>query len=207
MWRRVSNLPVRPVKNRSHGKCPGLQRRDIMLKRVKIHEFEIGLLFRDGEFRGLLEAGRHWFIDPLGRVRVDVASLRAPWLVHDKLDVIVKSGALGERARLVDLKDYERALVWVDGRFSHVLPPGLFAYWITYRDVKVEVVDARAGRFVHQDLPVILKTQGSERVLEAFSVPAGHVGVWFRDGNFIETLPPGRHAFWQHMTENRLVPV
>jgi regulator of protease activity HflC (stomatin/prohibitin superfamily) len=179
----------------------------MLLKRVKIHEFELGLLFRDGEFRGLLEAGRHWFVDPLGHVRVEVVSQRAPWLVHERLDVIVKSGALGERARVVDLKDYERALVWVDGRFSHMLPPGLFAFWTTYRDVKIEVLDARAGRFVHQDLPVILKAQGSERVLETFSVPAGHVGVWFRDGNFVETLPPGRHAFWKNCADIKLVPV
>ena len=89
----------------------------------------MGLYFRDGEFQGLLGAGRHWFFDPLGKVRVEVVSQRDPWLVHEKLDVIVKSGALQDRAVVLDLKDYERALVWIDGRFSHVLPPGLYAYW------------------------------------------------------------------------------
>ena len=49
--------------------------------------------------------------------------------MHEKLDVIVRSGALKDRAVVLDLKDYERALVWIDGRFSHVLPPGLYAYW------------------------------------------------------------------------------
>ena len=79
-------------------------------------------------------------------------SQRDPWLVHDKLDVIVKSGALKDRAVVLDLKDYQRALVWIDGRFSHVLPPGLFAYWNDLRDVKVDVVDARSIRFEHVDL-------------------------------------------------------
>src|SRR5881409_1979746 len=114
-----------------------------MIKLIKIHEYEIGLYFYDGEFRGLIEAGRHWIFDPLRRVRVEIVSQRAPWLVHDKLDVIVKAGVLEGRAQVVDLKDYERALVWVDGRFSHVLPPGLYAYWTTYRAVRIEIVDAR----------------------------------------------------------------
>jgi regulator of protease activity HflC (stomatin/prohibitin superfamily) len=179
----------------------------MFVKIINIQEFEIGLLFRNGAFRGLLDAGRHWFLDPLGRVRMDVVSQRTAWLLHDKLDVIVKSGVLEGRARVVDLKDYERGLVWIDGRFSHVLPPGLYAYWTTFHDVKVEIVDARAGRFTHADLPVILKAAGSERVLECAAVPAGHVGVWFRDGTFVETLPPGRHAFWKNSAEFKLVPV
>jgi regulator of protease activity HflC (stomatin/prohibitin superfamily) len=178
-----------------------------MLQRIKIHSYEVGLYFHDGEFRGLLDGGRHWFFDPLGRVHVETVSLRAPWLVHEKLDVIADSGALAERAIVLDLKDYERGLVWIDGRFSHVLPPGLHAYWTALREVRVEVVDARSVRFTHPDLPVILKSGLVERVLDTVHVPAGHAGVWFRDGNYVETLPSGRYAFWKNLAEVKLVPV
>ena len=71
--------------------------------------------------------------------------------------MIVKSGALADRAVVLDLKDYERALVWIDGRFSHVLPPGLYAYWTGVKDVRVEVVDARKVRFEHPDFKVIVR--------------------------------------------------
>src|SRR5207245_4724133 len=128
-------------------------------------QHEMCLYFRDREFHGLLETGRYWFFDPLGRVRVQVVPQRPAWLVHEKLDEIVKSGALGDRALVLDLKDYERALVWIDGRFSHVLPPGLYAYWTTFCDVKAEIVDAGTVRFVHPDLPVIVKSAMAARVL------------------------------------------
>jgi regulator of protease activity HflC (stomatin/prohibitin superfamily) len=179
----------------------------MVFKFIKVPEHEFGLYFRDGEFRGLLEPGRHWFFDPLRRVRVEVVSQRAPWLLHDKLDVIVKSGVLEGMAEVVDLKDYQRALVWVDGRFSHVLPPGLYAYWTTCRDVRIEVVDAQRVRFLHPDLPVIVKSLQVERVLDSNLVPAGHVGVWFRDGDFAETLSPGRHAFWKNIADVKFVAV
>ena len=71
-----------------------------MMKTIKIRSYEIGLHFRDGEFKELLGAGRHWFFDPLGKVKVEVVSQRAPWLVHEKLDLIVKSGTLKDRKAL-----------------------------------------------------------------------------------------------------------
>jgi regulator of protease activity HflC (stomatin/prohibitin superfamily) len=179
----------------------------VVIKLVKIKKYDIGLHFRDGEFVGLLEPGWHWLFNPLGRVRVEAVSQRAPWLTHEKLDVIVKSGALGNRALVLDLKDYERALVWIDDRFSHVLPPGLHVYWTTLRSVKAEIVDARTVRFTHPDLPVIAKAQMADRVLETMTVPAGHGGLWFRDGSLVETLPPGRYAFWKNVAEVKLVPV
>ena len=96
-----------------------------LVKTVKIRSFEKGLCFRDREFQGVLGTGRHWFVDPLSRIKVDVVSQRSPWIEHEDLDVIVKSGALEGLATVVDLKDYQRALVWVDGRFEKVLGPGL----------------------------------------------------------------------------------
>ena len=177
----------------------------LFLKSVKIRNFEAGLCFRDGEFEGILTAGRHWFVDPLNRVHVDVVSQRDPWLVHPKLDMIVRSGALADRAVVLDLKDYERALVWIEGRFSHVLPAGLYAYWIGQKQVKTEVIDARKVRFEHPDLPVISRSQLAERVLELIVVEPHYVGVLFLDGSYVSTLSAGRFAFWKNMAQVKVV--
>jgi hypothetical protein len=192
-----------------------------IIKTIKIRSYEMGLYFRDGEFKGLLREGRHWFVDPLGKVKVEVVSQRAPWLAHEKLDVISRSGALKDRAVVLDLKDYERALVWIDGRFSHILPPGLYAYWTALRDVKVEVTNLKtqppaadgasasaakyAVRFEHPDLKVIVQSPSVERVLELATVQAHHVGVLYIDGDFVETLAPGRYAFWKNMAQVKFV--
>ena len=178
-----------------------------LFKKIKIRSYEIGLQFRDGEFKGLLTEGRRWIFDPWGKVRVDIVSRRDPWLVHEKLDVIVKSGALKDRAVVLDLKDYQRALVWIDGRFSHVLPPGLFAYWNDLRDVTVDVVDARGVRFEHADLSVITHSVQADRVLDTASIEQGYQGVLFIDGKFTDVLSPGRYAFWNNTATVKLVPV
>src|SRR5262245_27585681 len=137
-----------------------------MFKRVKIRSYEYGLYFREGEFKGLMSPGRYWMFAPLLKTQVDIVSQRAPWLVHEKLDVIVKSGALAGRAEVVDLKAYQRALVWIEGRFSHILPPGLYAYWTGVKDVRIEVVDARKVRFQHADFKPIVRSQNGAHVLD-----------------------------------------
>lgn len=175
----------------------------------KIRHYETGLYFRDGEFRGLLDAGRHWFVDPLGKVQVDVASQRNPWLCHEKLDVIIKAGVLKDRAVVLDLKDNQRALVWIDGRFSHILPPGQYAYWTGFRDVVVQIVqaDAQNIRLQHKDYQVIVRSAMADRVLDAVAIEQGQVGVMFQDGSYVETLPPGKYAFWKNVAKVTVVPV
>jgi regulator of protease activity HflC (stomatin/prohibitin superfamily) len=178
-----------------------------MFKHIKIRSYEKGLYFRNGEFKGLLHAGSHWLFDPLLRVRVDIVSQRDPWLAHDKLDMIVKSGALTGHAEVVDLLDHERALVWIDGRFRHILPSGQFAYWTGQREVKVEVIDARTARFEHADLKVITRIAEAARLLDICAVERNHIGVLFEDGRYVETLSPGLYAFWRGASDAKVVEI
>ena len=171
----------------------------LFIKTAKVRSYEIGLCFQDREFKGLLEKGRHWFIDPLFKVKVSVVSQRNAWFEHEDLDMIAKSGALKGHANVLDLKDYQRALVWVDGRFARVLGPGLYALWTKVCDVKVEVVDAGDVRFNHKDLNIIAKSEAVEKELNILNVEQGFAGVYFKDGAYVETCGPGQYMFWKNM--------
>jgi regulator of protease activity HflC (stomatin/prohibitin superfamily) len=178
-----------------------------LLKYIKIRNHEVGLVFRDREFTGLLGVGGHWLLDVLNKTRVEIMSLRDPWLVHEQLDVLVKSDALAGRAEVLDLKDHERGLVWIDGRFSTILGPGLYAYWLGQKDVQVEIVDARAVRFEHKQLSVVAKCGAARALLDVCSVERDHVGVLFVDGRYVETLAPGQYAFWKGTADARVVEI
>lgn len=176
-------------------------------KRSRIRSYEAGLLLRDQEFKGIVGTGTHWFFDPLGKVRVDVVSQRDPWLVSEKLDLIVKSGVLKDRAVVLDLKDHERALVWIENRFSHILPAGLFAYWTGQKQVRVEVVDIRGVRFQHEQFKVIVRSPFASKLLDICTVQRDRVGVLFIDGRYVETLAPGEYAFWKGPADAKVVEV
>jgi regulator of protease activity HflC (stomatin/prohibitin superfamily) len=135
-----------------------------------------------------------------------VVSVRDVWLVHSDLVVIARSGALAGEARVVDLKDHERAVVWVDGRLEAVLKPGRYVLWTVFHDVRVQVFDARSVRFEHPDLALIAQAPGGA-LLEPVTVEAGHAGLYFKDGRHEATLGPGAHAFWKGVAKARILDV
>lgn len=179
----------------------------LIIGRVNVRSYEKGLLFRDREFKTILDAGKYWFFDPFNKIRVDTVSMRSPWLVHEDLDVMVRAGALGDEAIVFDLKDHERALVWVDGRFARVLGPGQHAIWKTVREIRYEIVDAREIRFDHKDFNAIQASDGAFVHLTPAFVTEGFVGVLYKDGAHVDTLGPGQYLFWKNMGKVKLYPV
>lgn len=167
------------------------------IKRIRVRSYERGLLFRNGEFVRVLGQGVYWFAFVSGTLRVDIVSRRSPWLVHDQLDLIVQSGALAGEAVVLDLKDRQRALVWVDDRFERVLGPGLYALWTGLRGVRAEVIDIDGVRFEHRELETILRSAGTGDIVESTTVDQGYAGVLLRNGEYQAVLKPGVYAFWK----------
>lgn len=175
--------------------------------RIKIDEMERGLLFRDGALVRLLGPGRHFLADPVRRLRIEKVSIRKPWLVHNDLEMIVKSGVLDGQAMSLDLKDHERAIVWIDGRIDAVCGPGLHAIWTILHRVRVEVIETRGVRFEHPDLSVILNARGANALLESTTVAAGWIALVYQNGRLATTLEPGVHAFWRGEGDLRIFHV
>ncbi len=190
----------------------------LILRQVKIRQHERGLLFRDHEFRRLLNPGRHWIWGLPFKVRVERVSVREVYFHHQDLEVIVRSGALEGQAEVLDLKDSQRALVWIDGRFGHLLGPGLQALWTAFHEVRVEMIsvgppsaglDAGDVRLEHESLAVILASEGhrGRSLLEQVNVEAGHAALLFRDGRHVDTLVPGTYALWRDAGRLRVLQV
>ena len=178
-----------------------------MFRWVKIRTYERGLLYRDRVFRRVLRPGRYWFVDPLLRVRVERVSVREPLLESLDLDVIVRSGALGDEATVLDLSDRERGLIWIDGRFERIVGPGLTVLWTAFHKVRAEVVTVDEPRFEHGELATILATQEPTGFLMPVEVEVGTTKLVAVDGRLEYQLEPGRHAFWRDVARIDLVPV
>ena len=171
----------------------------MFINRVKIKSYEKGLFFADDEFKGLLDSGSHWYTRILTKNRVDVVSMRDPWLCHEALDLVVNSGVLEKNARVIDLTDNQRGLVWIDKRFAKVLGPGQYALWDSFKEVQVEIITIEPVRFIHDHLDTILESEHGDQELTSILIDEGSTGVFFLDGVLKELLPPGRHAFWKNV--------
>lgn len=166
---------------------------------------ELGLVFKNDKFVRVIEEGKYWFFGLFDQLRVDVVSQRSAWITSRDIDQLAKSDLLDGKAVFVDLKDNERALVWIDSRFYQVLGPGLYGFWTQFRKVKVEIVDANDLRLARKDLEVILKNDSATSFLNVTEIPEGKVGVLFVNGEFSEILPAGKQVFWKGVAKIKVV--
>ena len=174
---------------------------------VKVRSYEKAFRFRNKEFKNIIGAGRYWIIDPMGYTKVDVLSMRNPWVEHEFLDLVIDSGALDGIAQVIELSDHKRALVWVENRFAKVLGPGQYALWNGPKETKVEIVDGTGVRFEHKGMNAILESELIDQELMVFQVDEGNKGVYFLDGVLKEILPAGRHVFWRRMGHVKVLHV
>ncbi len=168
-----------------------------IFKRTEIKTFERGLYFRKGEFWGLLEPGKYRFLDWRDHVQVDVVDTRRAWLVHEQLADMIKSELLGDEVDVVDVRDFDRALVWIDGRLAKVLGEGLYALFNTYADVRVDKLDTRLGWLDHPDLDVIVKSGLLADALEVIDLSDRQRALVWIDGRLDKVLGPGQASLFK----------
>jgi len=160
-----------------------ITRKYIFWQEFKIAKHEYGLHFVEDEFKEVLKPGTYWFFNPKDKHRVEVSSQLTPWLYNNvKFEEILFSGKLKGLAEVIDLKDDQRGLVWIDGRFNVLLEPGYYAYWISPQNVKVEIVDAKTVRFQHESLQQIVQTPYGKTALFQQMVLPHHAGLLYYDG-------------------------
>ena len=172
-----------------------------LIQYARIPFEHIGIETRDGQVVGLLGTGRHLRLDIEGLVGIRIHSERDPW-IHESTSILrqlQKLSGAAEKIDFIDLKDDQRALVQIDGRFQSILGPGLYAFARNVMQVAVEVIDITSPRFVHSDLNVITRAASAATQLNQHDIVDGMVGVLYLDGAFHEVLPAGRHVFWKNV--------
>jgi hypothetical protein len=178
-----------------------------MYKVIQIREYERGLLFRKEIFKGFLLPGEYKRWDLFNNEKVEIVDIRKPFLTENHLDSVLKNSDIGKEINVVQIADHERGLVWFDGRFNSILAPGQYGIWTNWKKVRTEIVDAKAIRFVHAEIEPILAASGSNSLLDIHDITAEHQGVLFINGKYVETLSPGRYAFWENRANVKVVTV
>jgi hypothetical protein len=166
-----------------------------MLRRFTVGRHERAFLFRGPEYVRMLRPGAHWVLG-LGRTLQKVSTTGLV-LEGADLDVLLRDPDVWQDVVVADLRDDERALVWVDGRIHTVLGRGRAVFWKDVRDVKVDVVRVEPLRFEHPLLAAILDTPGGKALLTDVTVPKGARGLVYVDERLDGELGPGRYAFWK----------
>jgi len=173
---------------------------------IKIRKYERGLVFDRDLFVRMLRPG--WHVLP-GRVfgrSVERVSVLESQFNRADLDVIVASGELGDEARVLDLGDFERAIVTIDGRVEAVFGPGLAVIWTVHRRVEVEIINTSELQLDRPSLTAVLGAEGAQAQLDQVVVPPGNRTLLFVDGELTDILEPGVYAYWRGVARIEAMP-
>ena len=169
-----------------------------MRKTIRIRKHELGLWFRHDELHEILEPGKHtvWSLRNKGDAFETIDALR-PRFEHKDLKALVRDPRIASRISLIDLKDTQRALVWVDGRLDAILASGLHAYWNANAEIVVEHFSVSDGRFEHPKLETVINFKGGALHFTNVRVESHERVMLFRDGKLIDQLDAGHFVFWR----------
>ncbi len=165
------------------------------MKRVRINQGQVGLVFRRGDYRTVLTAGTYWvsLLDYV--VRYDQASQFMP---TQELNLLLRDNKLKNLLELVELKDGEIALKYEQGVFTGVLTAGRHAFFkglVDYKFVKIDLSHIEIPEGI--DLKIIRHTYLT-RYVRVFRVDSYERGLLFVNGEFLREVGPGNHYFLQN---------
>jgi regulator of protease activity HflC (stomatin/prohibitin superfamily) len=164
---------------------------------ANIADHQRALVWVDGRLTHFLRQGRYAFWKEPRTVQIEVVDTLITRLEHENLDVLLADQNIRRELRVLDLRDEERALIWVDGRLAHILGTGRHAFWTTPRTVEFEVFQVGAFRLSHPRWASIVEHPDAKRFLDVVTVPPYARAPLFRAGELVETLGPGVHALWK----------
>ena len=150
--------------------------------------------------------GVYRFWDPLGRIQVERSDIGQVELNKANAAILMKTAPrlLQDQLLLVETAAHQIGVVYRDDKFVAIVPPGeRKVYWKVPYELRVELIDTEQALAVPQSLlDTVFRTQGGGVTRELLpyvyvaSVNDHAVGLLMVDGEFVQTLVPGFHAFW-----------
>ena len=167
--------------------------------KVDVKDGERAFLFRNGRFEKLLGPGRFRTFDLAGEYSAEVINVTRAEIPAERALMFEKTHPqLAEQNfEIVQTSSGEVAVVSFDGEpIRLVRPNATRAYWKTLTQVDVERVDTAAtARVPDRVLDRLVDFQTN--LFRVHVVEEYEVGLLFINGAFIETLKPGRYAYWE----------
>ncbi len=175
-------------------------------ERIVVAQHERGFLFRDSQLIKVLEPGVYRHFDPFGRVRIELHDLGQAVCANKNAEILMIGARdlLNPYLELAEIPDHQIGLVYRDNRFIEILAPGeRRVYWKIPYTLRVVRVDLKNDLVVPGELvDAVFRSRGGivarelQPYIQTAEVMDHYVGLLLVDGELLQTLKPGFHAFW-----------
>jgi regulator of protease activity HflC (stomatin/prohibitin superfamily) len=175
-----------------------------IMKRVRINAGNVGLVFKNGDYRGVITQGIHWL--GFGK-RVLQYSMAFAFNTPKELELLLKDEKLKAMLHIVEVKDNELVLVFRNGRFSQVLKSGRYAFWKGLIEFEFTTVDLSKIYITENVDKALFNNVELSKFIRVFEVAAFEKAVFIVDDVYVKTLESGTYRFWRNDTTIKIAKV
>lgn len=165
------------------------------MKKIIINENQKGLLFKNGKFSKLLNAGKyHVFGD------AEIEILAVEDAVHSAqcgLELLLANPEIQKQTTAVEVADTELALHFVDGKFVHALRKGKYAFWNGLAAHRFQIVDISTPH-VEESIPTYIFSMLPPSCYTKVEVAQYQKARLYFNQKLECILEPGTYYFWKN---------
>ena len=163
------------------------------MRTVVINENQRGFLFKNGKYVKMLGAGKHFL---LGGRSAEVLGIDAP-IVSGKcsLETLLADKNVADSITVIEVKDQELALHYVNGQFVSVLGHGKHAFWSVVDTHEFKTVDISTP-IVDESVPEYIFSKISKIHYTKVEVAEYQKARLYFDHKLVKILDAGTYYFW-----------
>ncbi len=171
----------------------------ILTTRITVPEGERAIVLVNGKLDSILRPGRHSFMSLFNDVKVETHRLEQRVLTSTYAEALETSRADLKAEHFTEVRTaaHQVAIIERDGRLHGVLKPDAkVLYWTDAGPWAVALIDTSASLLVDAKLAQRIASLGVTPFVKRFNVDEGQVGLLYVDGELVQSLKAGTHAYW-----------
>ncbi|HMK25913.1 MAG TPA: slipin family protein [Chitinophagaceae bacterium] len=165
------------------------------MKKVKLNAYQVGLVFKNGEYKRLLLAGTYWFWKNEVVYMYDITK---QFVAPVELNILLQDDMLADLLQVIEVKDNEIALQYENGLLKGVMTAGRYVFWKSL--VKQEFIKADISKIEiadNIDRAMLAKAPVSAFV-RMYEVQSYEKALLFVEGKYVKVLEPGVYYWWKN---------
>src|SRR5688572_27753088 len=165
------------------------------MKKVKVNAYQVGLVFKNGEYQRLLMAGTYWFWK---NEVIHLYDITKPFVAPVELNILLQDAVLADVLHVVEVKDNEIVLQYENGLLKQVLTAGRYTFWKSV--IRYEFIRADISKVAITE-PIDRTTLQNKLVapyVRSYAIESNEQAVLFVDGKYVTTLQSGVYYWWKN---------
>lgn len=165
------------------------------MKKVKLNAYQVGLVFKNGEYKRLLTAGVYWFWK---NEEVYVYDITKQFIAPIELNILLQDEQLADILQVIEVKDNEIALQYENGLLKLVMTAGRYAFWkslVKQEFIKADISKIEIADNIDRSMLAKAPLSGFVRMYE---VQNFEKALLFVEGKYVKVLEPGVYYWWKN---------